>query len=43
LQAFHFLAERRRQHELGEQLYTNALAAHGDGKAINKQLKEWDS
>jgi hypothetical protein len=40
LQAFCFIAEKRRARELAEQLHTNALAAQGDDKAIRKRLKE---
>jgi hypothetical protein len=43
LQAFLFLATKRRQRELREQLHTNALAAHGDEKAIRTQLREWEN
>jgi hypothetical protein len=41
LQAFLFLARKRRQHELSEELYVNTLAARGDEKAVRGQLKAW--
>jgi hypothetical protein len=40
LQAFQFIAQRRRGRELAEQLHTNLLAARGDEKAIRTRLKE---
>jgi hypothetical protein len=42
-QAFEFLAIKRRHRELSEQLNANALAARGDEKQINMQLREWES
>jgi hypothetical protein len=42
LQAFLFLARKRRQRELREQLYASTLAAHGDEKAIQRQLRDWE-
>ena len=42
LRAFAFIAERRRAAELRERLHVARLAASGNDKAINAQLKEWD-
>jgi hypothetical protein len=42
LEAFLFLAGKRRDRALSDQLYANRLAAHGNEKAIRAQLKEWD-
>ena len=42
IQAFCFIAERRRRRELGEQLHVNTLAARGDEKSVRAQLKAWD-
>jgi len=42
LQAFVFIAQKRRARELGEQLQANLLAARGDEKAIRTQLREWE-
>jgi hypothetical protein len=42
LQAFLFIAQRRRQRELSEELHLNTLAARADEKAIRAQLKEWE-
>jgi hypothetical protein len=43
LQAFLFLAGKRRQRELSEQLHANTLAARGDEKAVRAQLREWEN
>jgi hypothetical protein len=43
LQAFIFLAAKRRERELREQLHTNTLAARGDEKTIRGQLKDWET
>lgn len=43
LQAFEFIAERRRKNDLSWQLVLGSLAAHGDGKAIREQLKELEN
>jgi hypothetical protein len=43
LQAFLFLAAKRRQRELREQLHLNTLAARGEEKAVRNQLREWES
>lgn len=43
LQAFLFLAEKRRQRELSDELHLGALASRGDEKTIRAQLKEWDN
>lgn len=40
LQAFLFIAQKRRTRELAEQLHVNLLAARGDEKAIRKKQKE---
>jgi hypothetical protein len=40
LQAFLFLAQRRRQGELSDQLHLNTLAARGDETAVRKQMRE---
>jgi hypothetical protein len=42
LQAFVFLAAKRRQRELREQLRVNTLAARGEERAVRDQLREWD-
>jgi hypothetical protein len=42
LQAFLFLASKRRQQELREELRLNTLAARGDEKQINNQLREME-
>jgi hypothetical protein len=42
-QAFEFLASKRRQRELSEQLHANTLAARGDEKQIRSQLREWEN
>lgn len=42
LQAFLFLAGKRRQQELREQLHATALGAQGDPAAIRAQLRDWD-
>lgn len=36
------LAGARRRREAAERLSVHALAAQGDGKAIRKQLKDWN-
>jgi hypothetical protein len=43
LQAFLFIATKRRQRELSEQLHCNTLAARADHKAIRQQLREWEN
>lgn len=43
LAAFLFLAEKRRQQELRQQLHTNTLAARGDEKAVRSQLRDWET
>jgi hypothetical protein len=40
---FYWLASRRGLEERAQALETGALAASGDGKAIEKQTKEWRS
>jgi hypothetical protein len=40
LQAFWFIAHRRRLREMSEQLHINALAARGDEGSIQKHLRE---
>jgi hypothetical protein len=42
LQAFCFLAGKRRQRELSELLHTHLLAARGEERAVRNQLKEWN-
>ena len=42
LQAFLFLAAKRRQAELRDELHMSALAARGDEKTIRTQLREWE-
>jgi hypothetical protein len=42
LQAFLFLANKRRQGELREQLHVAALGARGDEQAIRGQLRDWE-
>jgi len=42
LQAFQFIAHKRRARELAEQLHTNLLAARGDENAIRKKFKEFE-
>jgi hypothetical protein len=39
LDAFLFLAEKRRQRELSDQLHLNTLATRGDEKTIREQLR----
>jgi hypothetical protein len=41
LDAFLFLASKRRQRELREELHVNTLAARGDEKAVHNQLRAW--
>jgi hypothetical protein len=41
LQAFLFLAGKRRQRELSEQLQVTLLGARGEEKAIRERLREW--
>jgi hypothetical protein len=41
LAAFLFLAGKRRQRELRDELQLHRLAAHGDEKAIRATLREW--
>jgi hypothetical protein len=43
LQAFLFLASKRRQRELREELHMTTLAARGDEKAVRQQLREWEN
>jgi hypothetical protein len=43
LQAFLFLADKRRQRELREELHMNMLAARGDAKAVREQLRAWEN
>jgi hypothetical protein len=43
LQAFQIIAQHRRQAELRDQLHVNALAARGDPKAIQGQLRDWEN
>jgi len=42
LQAFTFIAQRRRQREMSDALHLNALAARADEKTIREQLREWE-
>jgi hypothetical protein len=42
LQAYLFLAGKRRQRELAEQLHLNTLAARGDERAVRAQLRAFD-
>lgn len=42
LDAFLFLAGRRRLRDMREQLHLGTLASRGDEKAIRTQLREWD-
>jgi len=42
VQAFCFIAGRRRLREMGEALHLNTLAARGEEKSIREQLREWD-
>jgi hypothetical protein len=43
LQAFVFLASRRRRRELREQLHVAALAARGDPDAVQRMLRDLDN
>jgi hypothetical protein len=43
LNAFLFLATKRRQRELRELLHLQRLAAHGDERAIRATLLEWEN
>jgi hypothetical protein len=43
LQAFLFLASKRRQCELREQLHINTLAARGEEKAVREALRDLES
>lgn len=43
LQAYQFLARRRRQYELSEELHLNTLAARGDEKAVRAALKDLEN
>jgi hypothetical protein len=43
LQAFLFLAAKRRQTELSEELQLHALASRGDEKTIRAQLREMEN
>jgi hypothetical protein len=42
LQAFVFLAGKRRQRELGELLHVNTLGSRGDEKTIRATLRSWE-
>jgi hypothetical protein len=42
LQAFLFLASKRRQGELREQLHLNALAIRADEKTLRSQLRKME-
>jgi hypothetical protein len=42
LQAFLFLADKRRQRELREELHMHALAARGDERAMRATLRQWE-
>jgi hypothetical protein len=41
LAAFLFIAGKRRQRELRDELHLQRLAAHADENAIRAQLREW--
>jgi len=41
LDAFVFLASKRREREMRDQLHVNTLAARGDEDAVRKQLRQW--
>jgi hypothetical protein len=43
LQAFVFIAGKRRQRDLGERLHVNTLAARGEEKAIREFMKALDA
>jgi len=43
LTAYLFLATKRRQSDLREQLHVNALAAHADAQTIRSQMKDWEN
>jgi hypothetical protein len=42
IQAFLFLAGRRRQRELRELLHVAAMGSRGEAKAVQEQLRQWD-
>lgn len=39
--AYLFLADRRREVEMAQDLSVFALGQHGDGKAVTKQIDSW--
>jgi hypothetical protein len=41
IQAYLFIAGRRRKAEAAEQLSIGSMAARGDPKAVKKQLQKW--
>jgi hypothetical protein len=43
LQAYVFLASKRRQRELRELLHMTTLGARGEEKAVRTQLREWEN
>jgi hypothetical protein len=43
LSAYLFLAAKRRQADLREQLHVNSLAAHADAQTIRSQMRDWES
>jgi hypothetical protein len=42
IEAYLFIAQKRRQRELAVQLELNTLAARGDEKALRAKFKQWD-
>jgi hypothetical protein len=42
IEAFIFIAQKRRQRELAVQLELNTLAARGDEKALRAKFKQWE-
>jgi hypothetical protein len=43
LQAYLFIAGKRRRRELRELLYLTTLGSRGEERAVTRQLREWDS
>jgi hypothetical protein len=43
LQAFLFLANKRRQQELRELLHMTTLGTRGDEKVVRQQLRDWEN
>jgi hypothetical protein len=42
IDAYAFIAARRREAEMREELHVNTLATRGDTNAIRRQMREWE-